>query len=43
MLAPASLIAADVNGLSVPAGFARVDAFRAGFAGGQEACRSIAE
>ncbi|MFY1671594.1 neutral zinc metallopeptidase [Plantactinospora sp. WMMB334] len=31
MLAPRSLIAADVNGAGVPSGFARVEAFRDGF------------
>ncbi len=32
MLAPESLIAADVDGRSIPSGFARVQAFREGFA-----------
>jgi predicted metalloprotease len=43
MLTPTSLIAADANGLSVPAGFARVDAFRTGFSAGQAACQSTAD
>ncbi|MFC0507069.1 neutral zinc metallopeptidase [Micromonospora costi] len=34
MLAPRSLIAADVNGAGIPSGFARVEAFRDGFSGG---------
>jgi predicted metalloprotease len=39
MLADRSLIAADVNGDSVPAGFARVEAFRDGFSSGRvEVC-----
>lgn len=38
LLAAQSLIAADVNGDSVPSGFARVAAFRDGFAGGTDVC-----
>lgn len=44
MLTPDSVIAADVDGASVPSGFARVEAFREGFsstgtpAGGAAAC-----
>ncbi|MGK5737888.1 neutral zinc metallopeptidase [Micromonospora sp. URMC 103] len=34
MLGSRSLIAADVNGAGIPSGFARVEAFRDGFAGG---------
>ncbi|SDE13014.1 metallopeptidase [Rhodococcus tukisamuensis] len=32
------LMASDVNGDTVPSGFARVDAFRSGVLGGQDAC-----
>lgn len=35
MLAPRSLIAADVNGGGIPSGFARVEAFRDGFSAGE--------
>jgi predicted metalloprotease len=38
MLAQESLIAADVNGDSVPSGFARVTAFSDGFSGGTAVC-----
>lgn len=34
------LMASDVNGVTVPSGFARVDAFRSGVLGGQDACTS---
>ncbi|MFI7609447.1 neutral zinc metallopeptidase [Micromonospora sp. NPDC049366] len=37
MLAPRSLIAADVNGSGIPSGFARVEAFRDGFTAGASA------
>jgi hypothetical protein len=32
------LVASDVNGESVPSGFARIDAFRVGVLGDQERC-----
>ncbi len=32
------LMASDVNGVTVPSGFARVDAFRSGVLGGRDAC-----
>lgn len=32
------LMASDVNGATVPSGFARVDAFRSGVLGGEDAC-----
>ncbi|QDQ97768.1 neutral zinc metallopeptidase [Tomitella fengzijianii] len=35
------LIAADVEGATVPSAFARLDAFRDGFTGGVHACRSM--
>jgi len=38
LLSPGSLIAADVNGNRVPAGFARVSAFRVGFLQGSKVC-----
>jgi predicted metalloprotease len=38
LLSPASLIAADVNGNRVPAGFARVSAFQVGFLQGSKVC-----
>jgi predicted metalloprotease len=38
LLADSSLIAADVNGVVVPSGFARVEAFRDGFFDGSGAC-----
>jgi len=38
LLSPNSLIAADVNGARVPAGFARVSAFQVGFLQGSKVC-----
>ena len=38
LLSPGSLIAADVNGSRVPAGFARVSAFQVGFLQGSKVC-----
>lgn len=38
LLSPDSLIAADVNGVRVPAGFARVSAFQVGFLQGSKVC-----
>jgi hypothetical protein len=38
LLTPNSLIAADVNGDRVPAGFARVSAFQIGFLQGSKVC-----
>jgi predicted metalloprotease len=38
LLSPSSLIAADVNGSRVPAGFARVSAFQVGFLQGSKVC-----
>jgi predicted metalloprotease len=38
LLSPNSLIAADVNGSRVPAGFARVSAFQVGFLQGSKVC-----
>jgi hypothetical protein len=38
LLSPNSLIAADVNGDRVPAGFARVSSFQIGFLQGSKAC-----
>lgn len=38
LLTPNSLIAADVNGARVPAGFARVSAFQVGFLQGSKVC-----
>jgi predicted metalloprotease len=38
LLSPGSLIAADVNGNRVPAGFARVSAFQVGFLQGSKVC-----
>ena len=38
LLSPNSLIAADVNGNRVPAGFARVSAFQVGFLQGSKVC-----
>lgn len=38
LLSPSSLIAADVNGNKVPAGFARVSAFQIGFLQGSKVC-----
>jgi hypothetical protein len=38
LLSPNSLIAADVNGNQVPAGFARVSAFQVGFLQGSQVC-----
>jgi predicted metalloprotease len=38
LLSPNSLIAADVNGNRVPAGFARVSAFQVGFLQGSQVC-----
>ncbi len=32
------LAASDVNGETVPSGFSRVDAFRTGVLGGEQAC-----
>ena len=32
------LMASDVNGVTIPSGFARVDAFRSGVLGGRDAC-----
>ncbi len=32
------LAASDVNGNTVPSGFSRVDAFRTGVLGGEDAC-----
>ena len=34
------LMASDVNGNTVPSGFARVDAFRSGVLGGEQACEN---
>lgn len=38
MLQPKSLIASDVSGIPVPNGFARIEALRAGYNGGTQAC-----
>ncbi|HEX4701560.1 MAG TPA: neutral zinc metallopeptidase [Pseudonocardiaceae bacterium] len=38
LLSPTSLIAADVNGSRVPAGFARVSSFQVGFLQGSKVC-----
>jgi len=32
------LTASDINGVTLPSGFSRVDAFRSGVLGGQETC-----
>jgi hypothetical protein len=40
LLADGSLIASDVNGTPVPAGYARVEAFRVGYLQGSGACTS---
>lgn len=41
LLSPHGLVAANVSGTAVPAGFARVDAFRAGFERGISACAAF--
>jgi hypothetical protein len=38
LLSPHGLIAADVSGTQVPAGFARVEAFRVGYTQGSKPC-----
>ncbi len=40
LLSPTSLIAADVHGSRVPAGFARVTSFQDGFLQGSTICTS---
>jgi hypothetical protein len=38
LLQPRSLIAADVDGIPVPSGFARIEALRVGYLDGSAAC-----
>lgn len=40
LLSPTSMIAADINGIKVPAGFARINSFQDGFLQGSSVCTS---